>query len=128
MFKNIEQAKWIENCMQKAEVQIIFCLLQDKECAGKTIREIAERAGVSIGSVHSTLVTVLVTVLVMVLVSPLSPLQADRIAAEPTVAPPMTNPASFRKSRRERDGVDSRGVLLVSFIYIQNLLNLFDGH
>ena len=43
--------------MQKAEVQIIFHLLQDKECAGKTIREIAEIAGVSVGSVHSTLVT-----------------------------------------------------------------------
>lgn len=41
--------------MQKAELQIIFHLLQDKECANKTIREIAAIAGVSVGSVHSTL-------------------------------------------------------------------------
>ena len=44
--------------MQKAELQIIFHLLQDKACAGKTIREIAEIAGVSVGSVHSTLAAI----------------------------------------------------------------------
>ena len=41
--------------MQKAETQIIFYLLQNKENVGKTIREIASAAGVSVGAVHSTL-------------------------------------------------------------------------
>ena len=42
--------------MQKTEIQIIFYLLQNKENVGKTIREIANATGVSLGSVHSTLI------------------------------------------------------------------------
>ena len=41
--------------MQKAETLIIFYLLQDKVNVGKTIREIATAAGVSVGAAHSTL-------------------------------------------------------------------------
>ena len=41
--------------MQKTEIQIIFYLLQNKGNVGKTIREIANATGVSLGSVHSTL-------------------------------------------------------------------------
>lgn len=41
--------------MQKTGAQIIFYLLQNKENAGKTIREIADATGASIGSVHNTL-------------------------------------------------------------------------
>lgn len=41
--------------MQKTEAQIICYLLQNKANAGKTIREIATAAGVSVGAVHSTL-------------------------------------------------------------------------
>ena len=55
MFKNIEQQVNIENFMQKTEIQIIFYLLQNKGNVGKTIREIANATGVSLGSVHSTL-------------------------------------------------------------------------
>ena len=41
--------------MQKTEAQIIFYLLQDKVNVGKTFREIATAAGVSVGAVHNTL-------------------------------------------------------------------------
>ena len=41
--------------MQKTEAQIIFYLLQSKVNVGKTIRDIATAAGVSVGAVHNTL-------------------------------------------------------------------------
>lgn len=41
--------------MQKAEIKIIFHLLQDKNNVNKTVRQIADAAKVSIGSVHNTL-------------------------------------------------------------------------
>ena len=55
MFKNFEQQVINEQNMQKTETIIIFYLLQNKENVGKTIREIASAAGVSVGAVHSTL-------------------------------------------------------------------------
>ncbi|MBO4307864.1 MAG: winged helix-turn-helix transcriptional regulator [Bacteroidales bacterium] len=55
MFKIFEQQVINEQCMQKTEAQIIFYLLQDKVNVGKTIREIATVAGVSVGTVHNTL-------------------------------------------------------------------------
>ncbi|MBO4373102.1 MAG: helix-turn-helix domain-containing protein [Bacteroidales bacterium] len=39
--------------MQKTELLIVFYLLQNKENAGGTLREIAAGSGVSLGSVHS---------------------------------------------------------------------------
>ena len=55
MFKNFEHEVINEQDMQKTETQIIFYLLQDKANVGKTIREIALLANVSVGAVHSTL-------------------------------------------------------------------------
>ena len=55
MFKIFEQQVINEQSMQKAETQIIFYLLQNKVNVGKTIREIASAASVSVGAVHSTL-------------------------------------------------------------------------
>lgn len=49
MFKNFEQQVINEQNMQKAETQIIFYLLQNKENVGKTIREIASAASVQDG-------------------------------------------------------------------------------
>ena len=59
MFKKNEQKQKIEHpniwTMQKAEIKIIFHLLQDKNNVNKTVRQIADAANVSIGSVHNTL-------------------------------------------------------------------------
>ena len=55
MFKNFEQQVINEQKMQKTEAQIIFYLLQNKLNVGKTIRDIATAAGVSVGAVHNTL-------------------------------------------------------------------------
>ena len=41
--------------MQKAELKIIFHLLQDKNNVNQTVRQIADAANVSVGSVHNTL-------------------------------------------------------------------------
>jgi len=45
--------------MQKAEVQIVYYLLNDKEFAGKTIREMADVAGVSVGSAYNVMASLL---------------------------------------------------------------------
>ena len=59
LFKNNEQEWSIEHAniltMQKAEIKIIFHLLQEKNNVNKTVRQIADAANVSIGSVHNTL-------------------------------------------------------------------------
>ena len=59
MFKKNEQKQRIEHTdiwtMQKAEIKIIFHLLQDKNNVNKTVRQIADAANVSIGSVHNVL-------------------------------------------------------------------------
>ena len=55
LFKIFEQQIIDEQNMQKTEAQIICYLLQDKVNVGKTIREIATAAGVSVGAAHSTL-------------------------------------------------------------------------
>lgn len=59
LFNNNEQEWSIEHTniltMQKAEIKIIFHLLQEKNNVNKTVRQIADAANVSIGSVHNTL-------------------------------------------------------------------------
>ena len=55
MFKIFEQQIINEQKMRKTEAQIIFYLLQNKLNVGKTIRDIATAAGVSVGAVHNTL-------------------------------------------------------------------------
>lgn len=55
LFKIIEHQLIIIQIMQKTELLILFYLLQNKENAGKTLRQIATGAGVSLGSANNSM-------------------------------------------------------------------------